>query len=323
MMEPLRSVKATAQAKLAIVSPARKAVVLAGSYIVFCSLYIALSDKFAAAIASSAEQLRAMETYKGIGFVIATGLLFFAIAYEQWLTIQRQEEKLVAQQRSLIQGERRAVAAMCAASVAHDLNNLLMALSGLVEGLKAKEEEDPFLLTMRRAIENSIDNLAHQARRTASTATQVLPDKKVSVALDSLLPQVVALAQKHPAVRECEVTAPALPPVMLTCNQTLLEEAVLNLLIIAAQAAGPHGVIELRVERPPDSVVVAVHDNGPGVPEAIAGSIFDPCFTTKPNGTGLGLLAVKAFAASNDAQVSVGRSRLGGAMFEIRIPAAE
>jgi two-component system sensor histidine kinase HydH len=323
MMEPLRSAKATAQAKLAIVSPARKAVVLAALYIVVCSLYIVFSSKMAAAILSSPEQLRTIETFKGVAFVIVSGLLFFAIAYEQWLTIQRQEEKLVAQQRSLIQGERRAVAAMCAASVAHDLNNLLMALSGLVEGLRAKETEDPFLRTMRESIENSIANLAHLARRTASTASQVLPDVKSPVALDSVLPQVVALARKHPAVRECEVTVSALPPVALTCNQTLLEEAVLNLLINAAQATGPHGAIELRLERSPGTVVVAVHDSGPGVPDAIATNIFDPCFTTKAEGTGLGLLAVKAFAASNDAQVSVGRSPLGGAVFQIRIPVAE
>jgi len=288
-----------------------------------CSLYIVLSGKIVAAITTSAERTQTIDDYKGIVFVLVTGFLFFLITLNQWKTIRRQEEALVAQQRSLIQGERRAVAAMCAASVAHDLNNLLMALSGLVDGLKERERNDPFLLTMRQAIENSIDKLAHLARRTASTATQVLPDEKTKAALDSVLPQVIALARKHPAVRECTVSAPDLPQVTLTCNQTLLEESVLNLLINAAQATGPHGVIELRVERTPGAVVVAVHDNGSGVPEAIAASIFDPCFTTKIDGTGLGLLAVKAFAASQGAELSVSRSPLGGAAFQIRIPVAE
>jgi len=49
-------------------------------------------------------------------------------------------------------------------------------------------------------------------------------------------------------------------------------------------------------------------------------AIFQPCFTSKPEGNGLGLLAVKAFANACDGAVTVARSELGGALFVIRIP---
>ncbi len=68
--------------------------------------------------------------------------------------------------------------------------------------------------------------------------------------------------------------------------------------------------------------MLAVHDDGPGVPADQVDSIFDPCFTTKPDGTGIGLVAVRAFAASCGGAVSVGQSPLGGALFQIRIPTA-
>lgn len=103
-------------------------------------------------------------------------------------------------------------------------------------------------------------------------------------------------------------------------NRTLLEEAVLNLLINAAQAGGPAGQMEVRLITEPAVAMLEIHDSGPGVPDDIAKDIFEPCFTTKPDGSGIGLLAVKAFAASCRADVSVGRSLLGGALFQLRIP---
>lgn len=69
-----------------------------------------------------------------------------------------------------------------------------------------------------------------------------------------------------------------------------------------------------------DVALLAIHDNGPGVRDDLATDIFELCFTTKPNGTGIGLLAVTLFAASCNADLSVGRSPLGGALFQFRIP---
>jgi signal transduction histidine kinase len=133
----------------------------------------------------------------------------------------------------------------------------------------------------------------------------------------------VAIARKHPDTRFSRISIPEIPALSLVLNRVLLEEAILNLLINAAQATGPNGRIELRVRREADHVLLAVHDDGPGVPEDQIESIFDPCFTTKPNGSGIGLVAVKAFAASCGGSIAVSKSPLGGALFEIRIPRDE
>ena len=106
----------------------------------------------------------------------------------------------------------------------------------------------------------------------------------------------------------------------LALNRTLFEGATLNLLINAAQAAGPTGQVEVRLTAEDNAALLAVADSGPGVPDDLVKDIFEPCFTTKPDGTGIGLLAVTAFAASCGADVSVGRSHLGGALFQLRIP---
>jgi signal transduction histidine kinase len=209
---------------------------------------------------------------------------------------------------------------MSAATVAHDLNNLLMALSGLVEGLKGQERNDPFLLTMREEVDLSIDKLTHIAKRLRSSVTRAVPEKHDNVDIKATLHELITLVRKHPDCRSCRVALADIAPLTIVVNRTLLEEAVLNLLINAAQAAGPTGQIEVRLTNEEDAAMLAVHDNGPGVSDDLLENIFEPCFTTKPDGTGIGLLAVKAFAASCGADVSVGRSPLGGALFQLRIP---
>jgi signal transduction histidine kinase len=66
--------------------------------------------------------------------------------------------------------------------------------------------------------------------------------------------------------------------------------------------------------------VINVDDDGPGVPEKMRDSIFDPYVTTKPDGTGLGLAIGKKIVVEHGGTIDAGPSPLGGARFRIRIP---
>ena len=78
----------------------------------------------------------------------------------------------------------------------------------------------------------------------------------------------------------------------------------------------------MRVEREGDYWVLDIDDNGPGIPDAIRPTLFDPYVTTKSDGTGLGLAIVKKVVVEHGGSVSVDASPLGGARFRIRLPAA-
>lgn len=310
-------------AKLAtptVSSPARKAAVPALLYVVLCTVYIVFSDALAVAAATNTHQLQVISTIKGALFVALTGLLFFLISYARWKHIHDQEQIILAQAKSLLQTERKHVAAMCVATVTHDLNNLLMSLSELVDGLRGREADDIFLQAMRKDLERGIGNLFSLSKRVAAASSHVLPDKDEEVNVTPLLADLAALIRKHPDAQLCDirVSAAATPPLLL--NKALFEATVCNLLINAAQAAGPHGRAEIRLMHVGDVLVLQVHDNGPGVRPENTKDIFDPCFTTKPDGTGLGLLAVKMFAAASCADIVVDKSPLGGALFALRIP---
>lgn len=290
------------------------------AYLLLCVLYIIISSRYAANVAVTQHDQQRIETIKGIAFITVTSLVYFAISFALYKRIRRQQATIAAQEVALLKTERKIMGAMSFAVMAHDLNNLLMPLAVIARELHDQGKGTPALQKNSEELANGLRNLSNLCKRIASSTSQVLPDIEEPIYLNDALPKLAALARKHPDARSCTITVPDMPPMTLVLNRVLLEEAVLNLLVNAAQAAGPQGIIELRVLREPHNALIAVHDNGPGVPAEKIESIFDPCFTTKPEGTGIGLVAVKAFASSCNGEITVGKSPLGGALFQISIP---
>jgi K+-sensing histidine kinase KdpD len=317
MQKPFRYVPVD---RLSAASPLRTAAEAALAYILMCTLYIVLSSRYAAAVANTRYNLQFIETGKGVAFVAVTGLIYFAVAYAHFRKIYRQAATIAAQEVVLLKEERKIMSALSFAVIAHDLNNLLVPMYAIVDTIHKHEKENAFLQIACKDIENGIGPLSRLCNRISSSTALVLPDRKESVDIRDVLLKLASLARKHPSVRFCSISLPDMAPLSLVLNRVLLEEAVLNLLINAGHAAGKNGRIEIRVLCDSKNAILAVHDNGPGIPKDQIECIFDPCYTTKADGTGMGLLAVKAFAASCGGEISVSRSPLGGALFEIRIP---
>ncbi len=115
---------------------------------------------------------------------------------------------------------------------------------------------------------------------------------------------------------------PGLPALQADGRQ--LTQAVLNLVINALQAVEHHGRVEVRVHREPGEFIsFEVGDTGPGVPEENRAAIYDPIFTTKSDGTGLGLWIAQQIVQAHGGRIQVGRAELGGALFRIRLPTAQ
>ncbi|MGB5719057.1 MAG: ATP-binding protein [Woeseiaceae bacterium] len=106
----------------------------------------------------------------------------------------------------------------------------------------------------------------------------------------------------------------------VAANQDALKGALLNLITNADQAGSGQTNILLHGHRFGDSVHLCVTDDGPGIPEALRARVFEPFFTTRPQGTGLGLSVVKAVATAHGGEVSVATSGRG-TCFTIQLPA--
>lgn len=100
-----------------------------------------------------------------------------------------------------------------------------------------------------------------------------------------------------------------------------LHDALSNLIDNALlSVAGVPPVITLSLCLESGRAVIAVDDNGPGVDDAVAKRLFDPYFSTRPHGTGLGLAVVASAMQSHGGAARVDRSAAGGARFELSIP---
>jgi signal transduction histidine kinase len=173
----------------------------------------------------------------------------------------------------------------------HDMLNLVNILAGasvVLDTLPAGDENRRFLEFILHAQTELRDLMQAALRRARGTDA---PYVKEPVNLDALvrdcLDRDLALHSdlKKVTVR-VHVEAPIAP---VTCHVLDLKRVIANLLINAAQALPPGGTILVAVRQDAHTTTLSVTDNGPGIPTTLTSLIFDPHFTTKSNGHGLGL----------------------------------
>jgi len=111
-------------------------------------------------------------------------------------------------------------------------------------------------------------------------------------------------------------------PCRLLGHYDPLRRAFANLLRNAAEAMGGHGAIDVGVTRDGAGLVVTVADHGPGIPPELRQRVFEPYFTTKQDGTGLGLALVRQTIEAHNGTISVGDTPGGGATFSVVLSAA-
>ncbi len=109
-------------------------------------------------------------------------------------------------------------------------------------------------------------------------------------------------------------------------DKQMLRRALINLVRNAGQAiqgAGrDDGRVVVRLSRDGDFRVIDIDDNGPGIPEEMRDTVFDPYVTTKTDGTGLGLAIVKKIVVEHGGSIRAEKSPLGGARMHISLPGA-
>ena len=105
------------------------------------------------------------------------------------------------------------------------------------------------------------------------------------------------------------------PPILVDAGQ--MEEMLVNLLRNSLDVLEEGGQVLLTCEIHEGQVDLLVDDNGPGVPDSVRSTIFDPFVTTKEEGTGVGLALCKKVVEAHEGELTVEKSPLGGARFRI------
>ncbi|MCL4794475.1 MAG: response regulator [Bryobacteraceae bacterium] len=214
-----------------------------------------------------------------------------------------------------------------AGSLAHDFNNVLAAILGNAEVALL----DPHLGDSARYSLTQIDRASRHAaeltRQMLALAGRPSPGFE-PVHLDELVEEMADILRASIS-RLCRVEyhiEADLPPVTGAASQ--LRQVVLNLLLNASEAMAPGGgVIRVSLrqtrQRSEPRVVLEIADSGPGIPPEIQGRIFEPFYSTKRTGRGLGLAAVRAIVEAHGGEVSVSSQPGSGATFRLDFPAQD
>lgn len=214
-------------------------------------------------------------------------------------------------------------------SIAHELNQPLAGIAANGAACRRWLEADPpDLAAARRSVELLIDD----ARRASAVVDRVraalrkAPPERQALDINGLIRETVALAQRHAraahATLRTELGAD-LPPVI--GDPVQVQQVILNLVVNAVDAAagapeGRRDVIIVSGVEGPDAVRITVRDSGPGITPEMGRRIFEPSFTTKPHGLGLGLTLSASLVEQMGGRLDVHPADDGGHL-ELRLPA--
>jgi PAS domain S-box-containing protein len=220
-----------------------------------------------------------------------------------------------------------------AAGLAHEIKNPLAGIQGVVDILiRRREKSDP----EREALEG----MRHEVERIDSTGRALLERARPRLgsvrasSLGDIVGRAVTLARAqltNTSALQTHVSidfAPPADPIIISIDPLQIEDAALNLIINAIEASDGNGQVMIRVARSQNDraeefqseAIVEVSDNGRGISEEDLTRIFNPFFTTRPGGTGLGLPAVRRIARAHGGRVEVSSSTGKGSTFAIHLP---
>jgi len=215
-----------------------------------------------------------------------------------------------------------------AAGLAHEIKNPLAGIQGVVDILiRRRDKNDPereALEGMRHEvtrIDNTVRLLLDRARPRLVSLRETSLRELVARSVNLARAQVTNAIGSEKQVK-IDFEAPE-DPVMISIDPGQIEDAVLNLIINAIEAVDVDGQVTIRLSTPQDDaeeIAIEVSDNGTGISEPDLSKVFDPFFTTRQSGTGLGLPSVRRIARLHGGGVDVKSSPGQGSVFTIRLP---
>ncbi len=219
-------------------------------------------------------------------------------------------------EEDLMRADRLAAVGRLAAGMAHEIRNPLASISGSVQLLMEAEHVKKDDLHLMKIVVKEADRLNHLLTEFLTFARPNIPVKEktnISETLDELV-QMLKSDRRFNGI-DVKLIKPD-SQVFLSLDKRQLCQVLWNLAINAAEAMNGQGALLLMIDLGLEGETkIIIEDSGPGIDESISEKIFEPFFSTKDHGTGLGLAAVYSIIEVHAGTVHVERSELGGARF--------
>ncbi|MDZ4099518.1 MAG: ATP-binding protein [Methylophilaceae bacterium] len=226
--------------------------------------------------------------------------------------LERSKEQLTRAAKLAVVGE-------MAAAMSHEVRTPLGILRSSAQVLL----REPSLTQEGREVCGFIISETERLNKLVSTliesARPRLPEF-TATNLSELTQQAVAMLRTQADKKSISLTCETEPNVMMACDQEQIMQVLLNLLLNGIQILDEGGIIYVSVRQLDAQVELKIADNGPGIPAELRSQIFDPFFTKRTGGIGLGLAVVRQIVSAHHGEITVGESAMHGAEFRVLLP---
>jgi len=220
--------------------------------------------------------------------------------------------------------ERHALLTEMAASLAHEIRNPLNLINLTADHLASqfkpqRSDHAKSFVDLIAALKDEVRHLNQmveaflQSSRPPKIARQRFPFQEIASQVITLLK--VPLAQKR-----VTVATDIVPQAEPLADKEQLRLVLLNLVLNASQAVPEGGAIDIAARQDGDAFTFTVSDNGPGIPQGSSEQVFEPYYTERPGGTGLGLALARRIIEQHGGSISARNLPGSGAQFEVTIP---
>jgi signal transduction histidine kinase len=235
--------------------------------------------------------------------------------------IAERTRELQDAQAHVLHQEKMAAFGLLAAGIAHEVGNPLTSISSLVQMLQRRHDDEytreklALVSGQLQRIQTTLRELVNFSRPASRERTRV--------SLADILAEALNIAKYYQRTkgRVIEPVVPADLPCLHGVRDQLVQ-VFLNLVLNAVDATGKGGRIRLGVDWRGGEVEVTVRDDGKGIAPEHTGRLFQPYFTTKVNGTGLGLFMTRKLVADHGGTVDFDSRPGEGTAFRVRLPVA-
>ncbi len=238
---------------------------------------------------------------------------------------EEEREKLRQLEADLARINRVSTMGELAASLAHEVKQPIAAIAtNAGAALRWLNHEPPEIEKAGQRISHIIEDTeraAHIVDRNRSLYSSGTPQRELIDINDIISEMVVLLRDKahRLSISICSELDPALPATR--ADRVQLQQVLMNLMLNGIEAMKEGGELSVTSKRMEDgALLIAVSDSGIGLPEAGSERIFEAFFTTKPDGTGMGLSISRRIIEWHDGRLWAGANPGGGAIFQFTLP---
>lgn len=221
---------------------------------------------------------------------------------------------------NIIESEKLKVAGQLAAGIAHEIKNPLTSIKGFIQLMKTDEFPNRKFLEI---IEDEIQRL-----EIISSELLVLAKPHTHIVkihnLTKLVKEVVFLLEAEALKKSIQVkNIIEIEKLMILCDSHKIKQVLINIIKNAIEAMNEPGVITIQVTRCLNKAMIAVTDEGCGIPEDYLDKLGRPFFSTKESGNGLGLMISQKIISDHGGKMTINTAIDHGTTFTIKIPLAK